>query len=516
MTTTENDRLKEFYFELNNDHEVLRDALLVQLPKTSTIVSRRTSVDTPQGGRITRRLWLGSGVAAALLITGVFVLRPRDVWAEVVDAVRSKNWIHFVSRDMDGKVSEIWESPSAEISASKSATQIRLMDKSTSLMHVYYPLQNKVVRLELKNQMEADSMQQFMELLLGDTERLRHIEVVDRQQRTISEGGRTWTEILLVVQPIGGTRMAWNVRIDPSTHLPLTLQAELADGSKAKQPLFEGKFDYPSEGPTTLTAIGVPADAKSEDSVPKESLTNILAEMKTQRKNLGAYHLRISEGAGSRLWYEAWKDGAKWRQDLQQPDICDGKQWWSKHLGTWKMMKKIPNSSTEEFCRLNAQWFYLENLTYPFLTATPEFDLVVQKDRADGPIGCILVERIASPGADPKLVHRYTPRREQYWLDPSRNFALVKRVLTDIEAPESECHSKGIAKHIESTYEDFKQSPSGVWFPTTIKTTGTIWVKQINPIIVEPLDQHWKVDVDFSDSIPNDLFEIDAAKKRSM
>lgn len=51
--------------------------------------------------------------------------------------------------------------------------------------------------------------------------------------------------------------------------------------------------------------------------------------------------------------------------------------------------------------------------------------------------------------------------------------------------------------------------------PTTVKTTGTIWVKQVSPMIVEPLDQHWKLTVEFKDSLPIEVFDINAAKKRS-
>jgi hypothetical protein len=92
---------------------------------------------------------------------------------------------------------------------------------------------------------------------------------------------------------------------------------------------------------------------------------------------------------------------------------------------------------------------------------------------------------------------------------------LVKRVLTDVVASEAECHANGTTKHVETTYDDFQQSPNGVWYPTTVKTTGTIWVKQTKPMIVEPLDQHSRVTVEFTDSFPSELFDITAAKKRS-
>ncbi len=144
-----------------------------------------------------------------------------------------------------------------------------------------------------------------------------------------------------------------------------------------------------------------------------------------------------------------------------------------------------------------------------------EFTRWLEPDRTDVPEGCVLVERVAVAGADPKIVHRFTPRLEQYWLDPRRNFAVVKRILTGVEAPESECHAKGIAKHVETTFEDFLPSPDGVWYPTTVRTTGTVWIKQINPSIVQPFDQHWLLTVDFRDSFPGETFHINAAQERS-
>lgn len=513
MTVSENDRLRELYSALNQDHEHRRAALLRQLPE---IAAQRTVSKTPRQRRNTRRWWLSGGVAAvAMLIVGNFLLQQRDAWADVVKAVRSQKWIHFVRRDFDGTVSEIWESPSAEISASRSAAEIRLVDKSTSLMHVFYPEQKKVVRLELQDQEKSDSLQLFIELLLGDSERLQHLDVIERQQRSVTENDHTWDEMRLVVQPTGGMRMIWIARIDPGTHLPLTFRVELPDADEAQKPLPEGKFDYPTKGPATLVALGVPEDADFEDRVPKDSLKNILAVMKTQRRNLGAYQIRVIDGTNGKTAFEAWKDGLKWRQDYSQPEVSDGLEAWSKHTGHWQMTRKIADGPVEEFCRLNSRWYYLENMTYPLLAATPEFDLVVRPDRTDGPSGCILVERLAKPGANPQLVHRYTPRREQYWLDPNRNFALVMRVLTDVAAPEAECHSKGITKHVESTFEDFQQSSGGVWYPTTVKTTGTVWVKQVNPMVAEPRDQHWKLTVEYKDSLPNEVFDINAAKKRS-
>ncbi len=516
MTLTKDERLRELYRELNVDHSAQREALLRQLPANATSDTNfGFTTSTPPRHNL-RPWWITSGVAAAVvLVAGIFALRPTDAWAEVVKAVRSQKWIHLVRIDMDGNVTEEWESPSGATSAAKSSSEIRLVDKQTSLMQVYYPNQNKLVRLELNDQEPIDSMKLFIDLLLGNSDRLRHLKVLNRQHRSVMEHGQSWNEICLTVQPIGGTTMIWISKIDPKTHLPRTFRVEIPDRVELVNNLPEARFDYPAEGPLTLVALGVPDDAILEDRVPKDSLKNIMAKMKEQRMKLGAYHLQLFYGTTSQISRESWKDGNKWRQDHESPDICDGQESWSKHMGYWQMIKKFPNEPTDEFCKLNSQWHYLENLTYPFLSATPEFDLTVRPNSTDGPDGCILVERVATVGANPNLVHRYTPRLEQYWLDPNRNFALVKRVRTNVEASEAECHSKGIPKHTETTYSDFEQSPSGVWYPTTVKTTGTIWVKQINPMIVQPLDQHWRVKAEFHEALPNDLFDIKAAQKRS-
>ena len=518
MTADENtrDRFSDLYRELNQGHASRREALLQELPAMTADAPRAAEFSNP-GRRIARRTLIGGAIAAAAAMTipVLFVMKPRAAWADVVKAVRGQKWIHCVTKHVDGTITEAWESPSMEISAWKSPTETRLVDKGAALMKVFHRERNKVVHLELSDQEPVDSMQLFISMLLGDVEQLRHLNVTVRQQRTITENGRTWDEIRLAAQPPGGTPMIWIAKVDPQSHLPQAVRVELPNSPEAGRKQLDMQFDYPTEGPTTLAALGVPADAAVEDRVPKDGLKSILADMRTQRRKLGAYHLKLFYADSARVSRESWKDSLKWRQDHESPDVCDGREEWSKHTGSWQRVKMIPDSSREEFCRLNPQWYYLENMTYPFLSATPEFDLVVRPDHMDGPEGCILVERAAKRGANPNLVHRFTPRREQYWLHPGRGHALVKRVLTDVEAPEAECHLKGIAKHIETTFADFQQSPQGVWYPTTITTTGTLWIKQTNPLLAEPKVQRWTVVVEFTDSFPDRLFNILDARKRS-
>ncbi len=109
----------------------------------------------------------------------------------------------------------------------------------------------------------------------------------DLLKRLVMELGQSWDEMCLFVQPFGGTTMIWISKIDPKTHLPQTFRVKVADTAELVKNLLEARLDYPSEGPLTLDALGVPDDATLEDRAPKDSLKNRLARMKEQRMKLG-------------------------------------------------------------------------------------------------------------------------------------------------------------------------------------------------------------------------------------
>lgn len=514
MTTQQHDRLRLLYLELNRDHASNRESLMQNLVANDAAIA---SSNVPLSSfRFNRRWLLGSsGIAASALVAGLFLWQPQDVLAQVQQALRSQEWIHLVVTRLDGSQCESWESPSGQISASKWPEEIRLVDKSNSIEHVYDIEQKKLTRLELDERRHPDSLQMFIDVLLGEADRMSSLNVTKRKQRTVTENGETWDEMTLTTEPILGQAITWICKIDPETHLPTTYRTQVPTGQNFELGWVEGKIDYPSKGPLTIAELGIPTDAELDDRIPKDSLKHIVASMKLARQKLGAYHLKLFYDHGPRLCREAWKDGSKWRQDHEVPEICDGREYWSKSLGGWQLMKEFPNTPLQEFCQLNGDWPYIENMTYPRLAATIDFELKVRADQTDGPEGCILVEKIATANADPFAVHRFMPRREQFWLDTHRDYALVKHVRTDVQASEAECRSNGIPKHTEHHYSDFEQSPSGLWYPTTIKATGTMWVQQTDPVVAVPADQHWTVEVEFAENYPQNLFAIDAAKKRS-
>lgn len=513
MTNQSHDRIRQLYHELNQHHTANRESLMQSL---STSDAGLTSSEmTLQPRQFSRRWLLGSGIAATVLAAGLFLWRPQDAFAEVQKALRSQTWIHLVVTRLDGSQCESWESPSAQISASKWPEQIRLVDKAISIEYVYDLAQKKLTRLELDERRQPDTIQMFIDLLLGNSDSTTWIKVAQRRQRTVTENGQNWDEVTLISEPVGGQAITWICKIDPETHLPTSYRTQVPTGHNFEMSWIEGKVDYPSNGPRTIAELGVPTDAQLDDLVPKDSLKHIRCTMKLARQKLGAYHLKLVYNDSAQLCRESWKDGWKWRQDREAPEICDGKQYWSKMNG-WQLMQEFSSTPQQEFCQLNGDYLsYIENMAYPSFSASLEFELKVRANQTDGPEGCILVEKVASANADPMLMGQFVPRREQFWLDTNRDYALVKRVWTDVPASEAECRAKRIPKHTELHFSEFKQSPNGVWYPTAINSMGSMVLKETDPGLAKPDAVYFTVAVEFAESYPQKLFDIVAAKKRS-
>jgi hypothetical protein len=507
MTTQNHDRLSQLYTELNQDHTAQRESLLQGLMTTDTAIARLQVAQYEQHARHVSRRWLlgVSGIAAAVIVASLFLWRPQNVLAEVQKALRSKEWIHLVVSRLDGSQCETWESPSGQMSASISPEEIRFVDKSNAIEHVYDFAQKKLTRLELDERQHPDTMQMLIDLLLGDANSTSWLKVAQRQQHTVTENGETWDEVTLVTEPIGGQALTWICKIDPETHLPISYRTQVPTGRNFQLGWVEGKFDYPSKGPLAIAELGIPTDAPLDDRVPKDSLKHILSSMKLARQKLGAYHLKLFYSDGPQLCRECWKDGSKWRQDHEVPEVCDGRQLWMKTLSGWQL---------QEFRRFKAGWPYIEDMTYPQLSATMDFELKLRSDQAEGPEGCILVEKVAAANANQFVVHRFTPRREQFWLDANRDYALVKYVRTDVQASEAECRARQSSKHSEFHYSDFERSPRGVWYPMSIKSIGTV-AQGTDPMVEVPDGISWALEVEFAESYASELFDIDAAKKRS-
>ncbi len=134
-------------------------------------------------------------------------------------------------------------------------------------------------------------------------------KIVRQQRREVSEGGKTWIEFELVLWR--GEMNHATLRVDPETRLPVYL---LSFSPQDKDKSAKWVFDYPSDGPSDIYALGVSRDVKIDDQMPAENVQKVLAAMAASRSRIGDFRLIVDQSPvfASSVVY---RKGGKWRVD---------------------------------------------------------------------------------------------------------------------------------------------------------------------------------------------------------
>ena len=219
-------------------------------------------------------------VAAVCLALGFWFSRPSDLWADVVNAVQAKPWIHGTLRSAKPDESrEFWISTTRAVGGSRSAEQISYFDGRLRITHQYEPQKKVLYRLP-SSSADVGQGQQLLEifqgLFRGDAElkaQLSGLILKDQKRTQTEKDGRRWDEYELVFQipsgPDGDARMTFVV--DTQTRLPHSM-TWTSDAGEAGEFI----FDYPENGPADIYALGVPKDAKLIDRVPTGDIAQFL------------------------------------------------------------------------------------------------------------------------------------------------------------------------------------------------------------------------------------------------
>ena len=124
----------------------------------------------------------------------------------------------------------------------------------------------------------------------------------------------------------------------------------------------------------------------------------------------------------------------------------------------------------------------------------------------NGPAGSVRVEV--------QIAHRDTPddrsvfHKEEFWLQPKYGYAVVKHVYSDCPAVDEDPRRK--EKELVYEYDDFRQTPRGLWYPTVSRCKNAIQSENKNkPGGIEFHDQVTYFYVDFTAELPDELFNTD-------
>ena len=191
-------------------------------------------------------------------------------------------------------------------------------------------------------------------------------EITSHTRTTVREDGAEFIEYRLVTKAEDDAQPVVTIlRVDPTTKLPVSWKSTIGDTR-----ICECKIEYPSHGPQSVFAMGVPTDVKTVDQTPSDDLKRILAAWKTGRTQFDSYRAVVVESefadhrAGGWLIYQVWRKGSKWRIERLRtpPDMkafgnnqnvvpadAEPKAWWLGHCGRkWEEMPLVVSNGTTE------------------------------------------------------------------------------------------------------------------------------------------------------------------------
>jgi hypothetical protein len=505
----------------------------------------------PHTRRAFRRRWpvltaAVGAVCALAVLAFIMAPTPSAGWAEVSKAISSKKWIRATMTYVGGQQGTIWLSPARKLWAHKNEERLEFADGRQRAKYTFRFTDKQIVKSPLGEE-EAQRIFPLDDLTRGDavlnpwmfgTEK-----IIDQKRREVSEGGKTWIEFQLVFWR--GEANLGTLRVDPVTKLPmellLTAPADAANSCK-------WEFDYPLDGPGDIYALGAPASARIADRMPPDECMRALDAIAASRACIGDFRLLESadDGFGSHL---VSRKGNRWRVDSLQPRgsvdplaapapgesphdwieerlklyqqvpwyVCDGKAVYQnlppfgQTAVAWQLSRHVAPQDllSGESSSLPSVNFAAK--LFPDLLYRQGFDFKFNPRPVEMP-GCLLFKvsaRIAT--AEPQSGN------EWYYVDPAKGYAVVRAELFNLPVglpvrPESATFRQTIRM------EDFRQSPQGFWYPTTVHQSMSVVLGSYPGDGSNPEKQKItqtkstiRYHFDFKAKLPDALFETNTA-----
>jgi hypothetical protein len=536
-------------------------------------VTRALQLATPATRRVEssqphRRPWLlsarrwailAAGVAAVFAVVVFWNHSDNFVLADVVDAVANQAWMHATGKGPNDTDFEMWYSPKDEIIATRQENNVFLINMRQETIEVYEEVEGGtsfLARLPIEGKQKklfTSGEQRLQALFFGNPIKSLQDgsnEIASQTKRTVREGDVTFVEYRLTSKTVGDAKPVVTVlRVDPKTRLPVSWKTMIGD----KQ-LFSCQVEYPTDGPQSVYAMGVPRDVKIVDQSPSGDLKSILAAWKTGRTRFDSYRAVVVQSkfadhrAGGHLIHQVWRKGTKWRiEQLRTPPDMESyagkgvvpadanpKTWWLVRGRKWEKMPKTVSDGTVEI-RLkqiraepvqidpnNPGYALIKSLepvrTNAFSGPTddpqpyeiglmPEFDVypilsgrggwhcqaTVDPQPTSGPEGMVLVENLYRNPS--KTVGR--PRGARYWADPARGYVVGQ--MQWLKTGQADDSKQGLVE-----MQQLARSPNGLWYPGVVRHVKNAHNRDDG----KASDTYSRYYLDFEADIPDELFDV--------
>ncbi len=494
-----------------------------------------------------RAVGIGAAAAVVALIALFFWMQPSSTaWSQVVQSVRAMPWIHAKAVGSKGNSQESWASFSRNIGALRTDDMVRYDDFRSGIRYEYDPQKKKLFRLSTSGEVQFKSEEGlFHAIFRGDAtlgDNLLGQPIVQQRQRTVDEQGRRWILYELEFadpdsRDLGKTTSV-AIRVDPQTKLPDSMTFTRGDEK------WQTTIDYPDEGPADIYALGVPRDAPVDDRTPPPDLDRILKIVQQNRRDFGDYlavaggdnsdrrfavHLirckgdqcRIDIGLGDTSHVASAADMEQWWREHGKDTLpvgsvlCDGRRVYQRTFAGPEPEWELSNSPIQQTggraaaARIGrvAKYFvdlkaYPSTLSPEELASTPFLTVHLDPTGENGPAGTVRVERLVTATGAAAV---QSTDKEEFWLQPEYGYAVVQYAISLSPAAQQDSLPKPdqwIWKH-----EAFRQTPSGVWYPTVIRWQNIPQSAGKNkPAGIEVEDQVTYFHLDFAAELPDELF----------
>lgn len=454
-----------------------------------------------------RRVLCVSSAAAAFSMVLAFWPRDQVTWADVLESLEKKPWIHLSSSD-----GATWYSPKHQLIAGKTDDKMIVFDLEEQQVDSFArttpwglaETPGKIFRSAITddNRHGIDRSHAFFEALLrGDLNGAagNELEIVSHERQYVNRNGAKLVEHRFTTRnETSATRSMTTLLVDAETSLPIELTHD-DDGAGSPQAI-----SYPTKGPLSIYDLGVPSTAEIVDLRPSDNVQRVLDRVRHNRIAMDSFHAIVVESshaeptAHALMIHRVWKAQNKWRIEqgrIKDPEwntktLANVSESWHNHLdqaGT--SLKAISDGQRE--CTFkpitgskpdprNPNFLLIEGYkkeTMPFHGSKnpgtqhpmilPDFvgypglwesSYEVEQNPVDGPPNTI---RLDAPARK---------RQTRYFLDPSRGYLLVR----------TEYLERFGQKYAVSQSTDTLsaiQSPSGNWLPTLVRSnSGSIAV----------------------------------------
>jgi hypothetical protein len=302
---------------------------------------------------------LGGSRASLLLAIALWPKSNQTVWADVVQALQARAWVHVTETAPRGERLELWVSPDAQIEAVRRGGDADLFDYRLKTVRSYRADEETIYRLPQTDRRPPGRYLSAIETIPSlldkradkPADKLAFVtdgddalKIVSQSQRQLTADGKKWIELDFTLRhrdipdPVQMT-----LRVDPGSRLPRSwktvgkMQGEVLTS--------EAIFDYPDQGPLDLYALGVPKTAKVVDRVPSGDLARIVEGVRAARQRFDHYYAIVVESGETQEWFQGsptqiWRKGNRWRMErpavgldaTDVPAVNDPPGWWREQV----------------------------------------------------------------------------------------------------------------------------------------------------------------------------------------